>query len=203
MVDSAFPFIERGKMLKILHFVLQPLQQIEWYGNPRGYNVTYTEVRTNKSKSISIDDHTANSYVLQNMEEFALYEIVMQAYNDVGSSRPSPKAIERTRESVPSVGPANVEANATSSTTILVKWGDVPVENQNGQIEGFKVYYGANGGRSPYQYKNIPNNSTFTTTLTELRKFVQYHVQVLAYTRLGDGALSIPPVRVQTFDDSK
>lgn len=136
------------------------------------------------------------------MEEFALYEIVMQAYNDVGSSVPSPKAIERTRESVPSVGPANVEANATSSTTILVKWGDVPVEHQNGQIEGFKVYYGANS-RSPYQYKNIPKNTTFTTTLTELRKFVQYHVQVLAYTRLGDGALSTPPIRVQTFDDSE
>lgn len=104
--------------------------------------------------------------------------------------------------SVPSLGPINVEANATSSTTILVRWGDVPVEHQNGQIEGFKVYYGANS-RSTFQYKNIPSNTTFTTTLTELRKFVQYHVQVLAYTRLGDGALSIPPVRVQTFEDSK
>lgn len=104
--------------------------------------------------------------------------------------------------SVPSLGPINVEANATSSTTILVRWGDVPVEHQNGQIEGFKVYYGANS-RSIFQYKNIPSNTTFTTTLTELRKFVQYHVQVLAYTRLGDGALSTPPVRVQTFEDSK
>ncbi|CAL7947530.1 unnamed protein product [Xylocopa violacea] len=178
-----------------------PLQQIEWYGNPRGYNVTYTEVRTNKSKSITIEDHTANSYILENMEEYALYEIVMQALNDVGSSTLSPKAIERTRESVPSMGPINVEANATSSTTILVRWGDVPIEHQNGQIEGFKVYYGANA-RSAFQYKNIPSNTTFTTTLTELRKFVQYHIQVLAYTRLGDGTLSIPPVRVQTYEDA-
>ncbi|XP_034188408.2 sidekick cell adhesion molecule isoform X4 [Osmia lignaria lignaria] len=178
-----------------------PLQQVEWYGNPRGYNVTYTEVRTNKSKSITIEDHTANSYILENMEEYALYEIVMQAFNDVGTSTLSPKAIERTRESVPSMGPVNVEANATSSTTILVRWGDVPIEHQNGQIEGFKVYYGANA-RSAFQYKNIPSNTTFTTTLTELRKFVQYHVQVLAYTRLGDGTLSTPPVRVQTFEDA-
>ncbi|KAG7208959.1 hypothetical protein KM043_015128 [Ampulex compressa] len=178
-----------------------PLQQVEWYGNPRGYNVTYTEVRTNISKSISIEDHTANSYILENVEEYALYEIVMQAFNDVGSSVLSPKAVERTRESVPSLGPANVEADATSSTTILVKWGDVPIEHQNGQIEGFKVYYGANS-RSSFQYKNIPSNATFTTTLTELRKFVQYHIQVLAYTRLGDGTLSTPPVRVQTFEDA-
>ncbi|XP_048507644.1 protein sidekick isoform X3 [Athalia rosae] len=178
-----------------------PLQQVEWYGNPRGYNITYKELRTNKSKSISIEDHTANSYVLEGMEEFALYEIVMKAYNDVGSSSPSPEAIERTRESVPSLGPVNVEANATSSTTIVVKWGDVPIDHQNGQIDGFKVYYGANN-RSPFQYKSIPSNSTFTTTLTELRKFVQYHIQVLAYTRLGDGALSVPPIRVQTFEDA-
>ncbi|XP_034937975.1 protein sidekick isoform X2 [Chelonus insularis] len=177
-----------------------PLQQVEWYGNPRGYNVTYTEVRTNKSKSIAIEDHTANSYVLEDMEEYAVYEIIMQAYNDVGFSVPSPKAVERTRESVPSVGPSNVEANATSSTTILVKWGEVPVEHQNGQIEGYKVYYGPIG-KSPFQYKNIPKNTTFTTTLTELKKFVQYQIHVLAYTRLGDGALSTPPIRVQTFED--
>lgn len=42
---------------------------------------------------------------------------------------------------------------------------------------------------------------TFTTTLTELRKFVQYHIQVLAYTRLGDGVPSTPPVNVRTFED--
>ncbi|XP_012274978.1 protein sidekick isoform X2 [Orussus abietinus] len=178
-----------------------PLQQIEWYGNPRGYNITYKELRTNTTKSITIEDHTANSYVLENMEEYALYEIAMQSYNDVGFSTLSPKAVERTRESVPSSGPVGVVANATSSTTIVVKWGDVPIEHQNGQIEGFKVYYGSNT-RSPFQYKNIPSNSTFTTTLTELRKFVQYHVQVLAYTRLGDGALSTPPVRVRTFEDA-
>ncbi|RLU19110.1 hypothetical protein DMN91_009468, partial [Ooceraea biroi] len=191
-VGGLIPFVQY-KLRLIANNV--PLQQIEWYGNPRGYNVTYTEVQSNISQSIIIEDPTANSYVLENMEEYADYEIVMRAFNDVGFSAASPKAIERTRESVPSLGPINVEANATSSTTILVRWGDVPVEHQNGQIEGFKVYYGANS-RSPFQYKNIPSNSTFTTTLTELRKFVQYHVQVLAYTRLGDGVLSTPPLPV-------
>lgn len=69
-----------------------------------------------------------------------------------------------------------------------------------------QVLYGA-GARTaspmPVQVKDIPSNATFTTTLTELRKFVVYSVQVLAYTRLGDGALSSPPVRVQTFEDGK
>ncbi|KAK9695167.1 Immunoglobulin I-set domain [Popillia japonica] len=177
-----------------------PLQQVEWFGNPRGYNITYTELRTGTSKSESIEDPTANSHIVAGLEEYALYEIMMQAYNDVGSSSPSAQALERTRESVPSFGPLNVEANATSSTTIVVRWGDVPKEHQNGLIEGFKVYYGADT-RSLVQFKFIPGNTTFTTTLTELRKFVLYHIQVLAYTRLGDGVPSTPPVRVQTFED--
>ncbi|KAI4461154.1 titin [Holotrichia oblita] len=179
-----------------------PLQQVEWFGNPRGYNITYTELRTGTSKSESIEDPTANSHIVAGLEEYALYEIMMQAYNDVGSSSPSAQALERTRESVPSFGPLNVEANATSSTTIVVRWGDVPKEHQNGLIEGFKVYYGADT-RSLVQFKLIPGNTTFTTTLTELRKFVLYHIQVLAYTRLGDGVPSTPPVRVQTFEDGK
>ncbi|CAH1971961.1 unnamed protein product [Acanthoscelides obtectus] len=177
-----------------------PLQQIEWFGNPRGYNITYTEVRTGFANSATIEDHTANSHVIIGLEEYALYEIKMQACNDVGCSPTGPKALERTRESVPSFGPLNVEANATSSTTIVVKWGDVPKEHQNGLIEGFKVFYAAES-KSPAQYKQIPNNSTFTTTLTELRKFVTYHIQVLAYTRLGDGKPSIPAVSVRTFED--
>ncbi|XP_037093767.1 protein sidekick-like [Pollicipes pollicipes] len=47
----------------------------------------------------------------------------------------------------------------------------------------------------------IEGNQTHTTTLTELRKFTKYSVQVLGRTRLGDGALSVPPVTVRTFDD--
>ncbi|KAL0272261.1 UNVERIFIED_CONTAM: hypothetical protein PYX00_005306 [Menopon gallinae] len=177
-----------------------PLQQIEWFGNPRGYNITYVEVSTGKTRSVVIEDHTANSHILEHLEEYALYEITMSSFNDVGNSDRSPTAVERTRESVPSFGPMNVEANATSSTTIVVKWGEVPKEHQNGLIEGYKVYYTANA-RTPFLFKSIPNNMTYTTTLTELRKYVVYHIQVMAFTRLGDGALSTPPVRVQTFED--
>lgn len=62
---------------------------------------------------------------------------------------------------------------------------------------------GVGSGTVSVQYKSIASNSTFTTTLTELRKYVQYNIQVRAFTRLGDGELSSPPVRVRTFEDSK
>uniref|UniRef100_A0A6P7F6S0 Protein sidekick n=1 Tax=Diabrotica virgifera virgifera TaxID=50390 RepID=A0A6P7F6S0_DIAVI len=177
-----------------------PLQQIEWFGNPRGYNITYTEIRTGFAHSSNIEDHTANSHVIIGLEEYALYEVKMQACNDVGCSPSGPTALERTREDVPSFGPMNVEANATSSTTIVVRWGDVPKEHQNGLIEGFKVFYAAEN-KAPVHHKQIASNSTFTTTLTELKKFVVYHIQVLGYTRLGDGEPSAPAVRVRTYED--
>ncbi|XP_073831577.1 sidekick cell adhesion molecule isoform X11 [Musca autumnalis] len=182
-----------------------PLQQTEWYGNPRGYNITYRQVESDNRitpKSVLIEDHTANSHVLENLEEWTVYEVSMTACNDVGQSRESAIAVERTREAVPSYGPLDVQANATSSTTIVVKWGEVPKQHRNGQIDGYKVFYAATNRGGQVLHKTISNNSSYTTTLTELKKFVIYHIQVLAFTRLGDGALSTPPVRVQTFEDT-
>ena len=91
---------DRGKCLIQNNITLQPLQQVEWFGNARGYNICYTEVSGRRfSKCVTIEDHTANSHVLHNLEEFTQYKIVMTAFNDVGTSRPSPGALERTRES--------------------------------------------------------------------------------------------------------
>uniref|UniRef100_A0A182PUC6 Protein sidekick n=1 Tax=Anopheles epiroticus TaxID=199890 RepID=A0A182PUC6_9DIPT len=200
-----------------------PLQQTEWFGNPRGYNISYRNINENdimrstvpnttstenaekciwvSRRSVLIEDPTANSHILDGLEEWSVYEIVMTAVNEVGASFDSPHAIERTREAVPSMGPAAVEANATSSTTIVVRWTEVPKIHRNGQIEGYRVYYGSVTGRTPVLHKTISNNYTFTTTLTELKKYVQYDIQVLSYTRLGDGILSAPPLRIQTFED--
>ncbi|XP_014091561.2 protein sidekick isoform X13 [Bactrocera oleae] len=182
-----------------------PLQQTEWFGNPRGYNITYRQLESDtrvQAKSVMIEDHTANSHVLEGLEEWTVYDVVMSACNDVGCSKHSTVATERTREAVPSYGPLDVQANSTSSTTIVVRWGEVPKQHRNGQIDGFKVFYAATNRGGQVLHKTITNNASFTTTLTELKKFVVYHIQVLAFTRLGDGALSTPPVRVQTFEDT-
>jgi hypothetical protein len=71
----------------------------------------------------------------------------------------------------------------------------VSKRHRNGIIDGYKVYYGAK--EVPFKYKTIDTNVTKQTTLTELRKFTHYSVQVLAYTRMGDGALSEPRIQVK------
>ena len=155
-----------------------PLSQGEWYGIPRGYNISY-KIKGDDSQlhSLSIEDPTSNSFIVDGLQEFALYELILQAYNDLGSSDPSPAVTARTREDVPGKGPEAIEAIATSSTTILVKWGQVKKMEQNGILEGYKVYYGAKG--VPFKYKNIEGNATHQTTLTELKKYTKYAIQVI------------------------
>jgi len=177
-----------------------PLSQQDWYGVPRGYNISYRILGdSTKLHSISIDNPAANSFVLDELEEFTLYEVILHAYNDVGTSDESPVVKERTNEATPGAGPREVNATSTSSTTILVSWGPIDKKDENGIIEGYKVYYG--GKSVPFQYKNIKSNTTMQTTLTELKKFTDYTIQVLAYTRIGDGVLSSPPIQVTTYED--
>ena len=177
-----------------------PLSQQDWYGVPRGYNISYRILGDSSMlHTLSIEDPTANSFVLDGLEEFTLYEVLLQSYNDVGTSDPSTVVVEKTNEATPGSGPKVVNATTTSSTTILVSWGDVEKIDRNGIIEGYKVYYGAKD--VPFQYQNIKSNVTKQTTLTELKKFTRYSIQVLAYTRIGDGALSTPPIQVTTFED--
>lgn len=177
-----------------------PLPQLEWYGIPRGYNISYRRRNGDEPySSLMVENHNANSFVIDNLQEFTEYEVFMEAYNDVGSSSRSVVAVERTREAAPSSGPVDVEANATSSTTIVVEWGEVAEADRNGILEGYKVYYGARG--VPFQYQVIDKNTTMATTLTRLRKYVLYSIQVLAYTRIGDGPLTPNPAQVTTLED--
>ncbi|EEC04933.1 sdk-P1, putative [Ixodes scapularis] len=177
-----------------------PLPQVDWYGVPRGYNVSFRTSDEGDFRWTVVEDHNANSLVLDDLQAFTPYEVFMQAFNDVGTSGPSDTSKERTREAVPSAGPSQVSAKATSSTTVVVTWGPVPRAHRGGILEGYRVVYRAAKEAEPTR-KHIESNATFTTTLTELRKHTSYTVQVLALTRVGDGALSLPPVTVTTFED--
>lgn len=48
----------------------------------------------------------------------------------------------------------------------------------------------------------VVGNETKSVLIMDLRKYVSYEIQVLAYTRMGDGVLSQPPVEQKTLDDS-
>lgn len=49
----------------------------------------------------------------------------------------------------------------------------------------------------------VRGNHTQSCLLSGLRKYVLYEIQVLAFTRIGDGVPSSPPVIERTKDDGK
>ncbi|XP_021344354.1 protein sidekick-1-like, partial [Mizuhopecten yessoensis] len=142
-----------------------------------------------------------DNHFLNGLEEWMEYQVRMKAYNDVGSSGYSPITTERTREATPTDSPKNVKAIPVSSTSVNVSWSDVPALDQNGLISGYKVQYESAIENIPPVMQDVPGNQTYSVLIQGLRKFVSYQMQVLAYTRMGDGVLSVPKKTVKTIED--
>ena len=100
----------------------------------------------------------------------------------------------------PDSPPGFVQGYNTSSTSILVKWGNVPQAAQNGIILRYTV-----------RYKVFPNVTVYSkavsapssqVTLRGLKKYTNYSIWVSASTVKGNGNAS-KPIIVTTDEDSK
>uniref|UniRef100_U3IAM3 Sidekick cell adhesion molecule 1 n=1 Tax=Anas platyrhynchos platyrhynchos TaxID=8840 RepID=U3IAM3_ANAPP len=89
-----------------------------------------------------------------------------------------------------------------SSTQILLTWSAVPESEQNGLVLGYKILFKAKDLDSEPKSQIVRGNHTQSCLLSGLRKYVLYEIQVLAFTRIGDGVPSSPPVIERTKDDA-
>lgn len=178
-----------------------PLSSQDWNGQPKGYRIMYRHENSSVWKSVNLT-LDRDFFILSGLQEWMVYEVKMQSYNDVGNSAFSPEQQERTRDARPSAGPESVDCRTNSSTSIRCTWGDVPYLDQNGIILGYKVHYQdqSSSGLEP-AVLTLVGNETKSVLIGDLRKYVSYEIQVLAYTRMGDGELSEPPVQQKTLDD--
>ena len=102
--------------------------------------------------------------------------------------------------SEPNAPPFNVQGYNTSSSSILVQWGDVPAAAQNGIILGYTVTYTLLPGGSTRT--KVVNSPTTKAILTGLNKYTNYSITVFASTSKGDGNVS-EPIVVVTDESSK
>ncbi|XP_041942102.1 protein sidekick-1 isoform X2 [Alosa sapidissima] len=181
-----------------------PLPESEYNGNPEtvGYRVRLWRADLEgEARTQVVNDRLERELTLEGLEEWTEYALQIQAFNSIGPGPWSKVIRGRTRESVPSGAPENVTVEAVSSTRILVTWSPVPEQEQNGNILGYKVLYKEKDSDSEAQVQAVKGNLTQSVLLRNLRKYVQYQIQVLAFTRIGDGELSSPPVLERTKDD--
>ncbi|XP_021078405.1 protein sidekick-1 [Mus pahari] len=182
-----------------------PLPDSQYNGNPEsvGYRVKYwrSDQPTSALAQV-VSDRLERELTIEELEEWTEYELRMQAFNAIGAGPWSELVRGRTRESVPSAAPENVSAEAVSSTQILLTWASVPEQDQNGLILGYKVLYRAKDLDPEPRSHVVRGNHTQSALLAGLRKFVVYELQVLAFTRIGNGVPSSPLVLERTKDDT-
>ncbi|XP_036811962.1 protein sidekick-2 isoform X3 [Oncorhynchus mykiss] len=181
-----------------------PLPEWEYNGNPDllGYRLQYSRTGSQgKALTHVIADRLEREFTIEDLEEWTEYEVRVQALNGIGAGPWSQPVRGRTRESVPSCGPTNMSAFATTSSSILVRWFEVPEQDRNGLILGYKVLYKEKDSDSSLQLWTIEGNASHSVQLTGLGKYVLYEIQVLAFTRIGDGVPSSPLILERTLDD--
>uniref|UniRef100_A0A8C3GUX8 Sidekick cell adhesion molecule 1 n=1 Tax=Corvus moneduloides TaxID=1196302 RepID=A0A8C3GUX8_CORMO len=182
-----------------------PLPDTQYNGNPEsvGYRIRVWRVDLPAPALLKvIADRLARECTVEELQEWTEYELQIQAFNAIGAGPWSEAVRGRTRESVPSAPPENVSAEAVSSTQILLTWAAVPESEQNGLILGYKILYKAKDLDSEPKSQTVRGNHTQSVLLSGLRKFILYELQVLAFTRIGDGVPSSPAVTERTKDDA-
>ncbi|XP_028829120.1 protein sidekick-1 isoform X2 [Denticeps clupeoides] len=181
-----------------------PLPEAQYNGIPETVGYRVLVERTDGRGQLQfhmVSDRLARETTVEGVQAWTEYQLRVQAYNAIGPGPWSDSIKGRTRESVPSGAPENVSAEAVSSTRILVTWVSVPEEQKNGHILGYKVLFKEKGSEQVPQVQVVRGNLTQSVLLQGLSKFILYELQVLAFTRIGDGQPSFPPTLERTKDD--
>uniref|UniRef100_A0A803TSK1 Sidekick cell adhesion molecule 2 n=1 Tax=Anolis carolinensis TaxID=28377 RepID=A0A803TSK1_ANOCA len=181
-----------------------PLPETEYNGSPEsvGYRLRYSRLDgRSRTMTNTIHDRMEREFTIEDLEEWTEYRVQVQAFNAIGPGPWSQTVVGRTRESVPSSGPTNISALATTSTSMLVRWNDIPEGDRNGLVLGYKVMYKEKDSDARAQFWLVEGNASRSAQLIGLGKYVLYEIRVLAFTRIGDGVPSNPPILERTLDD--
>lgn len=87
---------------------------------------------------------------------------------------------------MPSSPPESPKCDVLSSTSIYITWSPPPVESQNGKIRGYKVSYIAADDMYEQDPEIVKSMNQYLT-IENLKKYTNYSVSVLAFTKVGDG----------------
>uniref|UniRef100_T1JAC9 Down syndrome cell adhesion molecule-like protein Dscam2 n=1 Tax=Strigamia maritima TaxID=126957 RepID=T1JAC9_STRMM len=181
-----------------------------WHGEILGYNVGYKMQDSSKPflfKAVESASLDGGHLELRGLLPFTKYDIVVQAYNRVGPGPLSDAIGASSAEEVPSRAPDDVRCSAHSSQSVHVTWAPPSPQSVNGILQGYKLLFREIHEQKRHQTLGHDNSIMETkitpsleTILHGLAKFQNYSIQVLAFTRVGDGVKS-DVITCQTFED--
>lgn len=183
---------------EILVTWMAPLVELR-HGDILGYNVGYKTTTSGSSSynftSVSGDaEDGLGEMLLGSLAKYTRYTIVVQAFNQVGLGPISEPTTAQTLEDVPSVAPEHVRCAPLTSQSLQISWQPPTQQYTNGLLQGYKVNFEYISESFDIGNDEVDTKKTteLTIVLTSLRKFTNYSIQVLAFTRIGDGVFSLP-----------
>ncbi|KAL7046588.1 hypothetical protein ACKWTF_002648 [Chironomus riparius] len=141
-------------------------------------------------------DTKSNEFMLTQLRSYCEYTISVVAFNQNGMGNPSQEILVKTFSNTPSEEPSNITVEATSSTSISIRWEAPPPEHRNGPITGYKMKY-RKVKKSGIQTETTPGNVRFYE-LTNLEKMSAYQIKIAAMTINGTGPFS-DWINVETY----
>ncbi|KAL6426412.1 hypothetical protein ACFW04_009120 [Cataglyphis niger] len=183
-----------------LKITWQPPDRSLWNGELLGYIIGYTNLGsddqlTNTTRvGITGNGDGSHDYRLTGLRKYTQYSIVVKAFNSKGDGPGSDPVTAHTFEDVPSAPPQNVACAALNGQNIQVTWKLPPSDKVHGVVQGYKVLYeAASGAASDSQAgRETKISHALSTVLHALSPYTNYTVQVLAFTRAGEGVASNP-----------
>ncbi|XP_076675492.1 cell adhesion molecule Dscam2 isoform X9 [Andrena cerasifolii] len=154
-------------------------------GNDQSGNITRVGITGNGDGSYD--------YRLIGLRKYTQYSVVVKAFNNKGDGPGSDPVTVQTLEDVPSAPPQNVACAALTGQNIQVTWKPPPSDKVHGVVQGYKLLYEAASAVLEQQAgRETKISHALSTVLHGLSPYTNYTVQVLAYTRAGEGVTSSP-----------
>ncbi|CAH1390384.1 unnamed protein product [Nezara viridula] len=174
-----------------LHVTWSPPLPDLRHGDIQGYYVGYKEISAVNSNynmtAVSGDgEDGTGELLLGGLEKYTRYTIVVQAFNQVGHGPLSEPVSAQTLEDAPSAPPENIRCTALGSQSLQINWQSPPIQHCNGIIQGYKILYDTQDPEMDIGLETR-KTSALTIILTGLQRYTNYSLQVLAFTRIGDG----------------
>ncbi|XP_052125989.1 cell adhesion molecule Dscam2-like [Frankliniella occidentalis] len=130
--------------------------------------------------------------VLAGLSKYKQYGVVVQAYNPKGAGPLSTEVVAQTLEDVPEAAPRDVHCSPESPESLRVHWQPPPEALVHGVIQGYRLLYQPVQDQLDVAETQNKMTTELSSTLHGLFKYTNYSVQVLAFTRVGDGNMSAP-----------
>ncbi|XP_075788523.1 phosphatidylinositol phosphatase PTPRQ isoform X2 [Pelodiscus sinensis] len=147
--------------------------------------ITHYEVLYNYANDLFIKNTSTTSIFLSDMKPYTLYNISLRAFTKHGHGNQSSFPLSvRTSETVPDSAPENLTYRNISSTEIELSF--FPPSVPNGIIRKYTVYLSRINGTD----LRIINTTFLTISITGLKKYTKYIIEVSASTSKGEGVRS-------------